>query len=90
MFYIDVIAIPVIVGILFRLIFIKKEKGFYATLTALAVFLCFIANAVIFYATGHWGDGGSEGPALLAWAVGMAFLGTALTELLIFIYKKYM
>ena len=89
MFYIDVIAIPVIVGILFRLIFIKKEKGFYATLTALAVFLCFIANAVIFYATGHWGDGGSEGPGLLAGAAGMAFFGTALTELLRWLCIKF-
>ena len=89
MFYLDVIAIPLIVGIVFRLIFIKKEKGFYATLTAFAVALAFIANAVIFYATGHWGDGGSEGPGLLAWAVVMAFLGTALTEGLRRIYVKY-
>ena len=51
--------------------------------------LAFIANAVIFYATGHWGDGGSEGPALLAWAVVMSFLGTAVTGALRRIYVKY-
>ena len=89
MFYVDVIAIPVITGILFRLIFIKKDKGWYATLAALVVALAFIVNAAVFYATGHWGDGGSEGPALLAWAIVMAFLGTGITELLLRIYKKY-
>ncbi len=89
MFYIDVIGIPLVVGIVFRLIFIKKEKGFYATLFALAVTALFIVNAVAFYATGHWGDGGSEGPALLAWAVAMSFCGTAAVELLRGLYIKF-
>ncbi len=89
MFYIDVVAIPLIVGIVFRLLFIKKEKGFYATFFALAVTVAFIANAVLFYATGHWGDGGSEGPALLAMAVVIAFLGTAAVELLRRVYIRY-
>lgn len=85
----EIIIIPVLVGILFRLLFIKKEKGFYATAAALSVTLAFIANAVIFYATGHWGDGGSEGPGLLAGAAGMAFFGTALTELLRWLCIKF-
>lgn len=89
MFYIDVIAIPLIVGIVFRLLFIKKEKGFYATFFALAVTIAFIANAVIFYATGHWGDGGSEGPALLALAVIIAFCGTAAVGIFRRIYIRY-
>ncbi len=89
MFYLDIIAIPLIVGIVFRLLFIRKEKGFYATLAALAVAIAFIANAVIFYATGHSGDAGSEGPGLLAWAAVTAFLGTAVTGVLRQIYVKY-
>ena len=83
------IVIPALIGVFFRVLFIEREKGFYATVAALAVALAFIANAVIFYATGHWGDGGSEGPGLLAWAVGMAFLGSALTELLRWLYIKF-
>ncbi len=89
MFYVDVIGIPLVVGIIFRLIFIKKEKGFYATISALTVTVAFIVNAVVFYATGHWGDGGSEGPALLALAAIIAFFGTATVESFRRIYIKY-
>ena len=83
----EVFVIPVIVGILFRLIFIKKKKGRYATLAALSVALAFAGYAVYLYNFGH--SGGNEGPGLLALAAGVSFLGTAVTEGLIWVYNKY-
>lgn len=87
MFYIDVVLIPVLVGALFRLIFIKKEKGYFATLLVLAVTLVLGGYALYLYNFGH--SGGNEGPGLLAWASACSLVGACLVEGIRKLIKMY-
>lgn len=88
MFYIDVILIPALVGIIFRLLFIKKEKGYLVTVFFLAAALSFAAYAVYIYTIGHSG-GGNEGPGLLGLASTVTFLGACIVEAIRKLINKF-